>query len=257
MVFSNKREENRVKPILNIYGRRLEQVREIKYLGLHVNDRLTFAGHTEIVEKKLARLQSVLYKNPKFVSPSIGAKLITAMAIPKLMFASTCFHRAPDYALDRLDVIYKRMIRTVYRKPLDTPTSEIYKNTMFLPLTLLRQVQLGSFAVKCLFGHCANYLKGTIQRNEELGIRQRPQREVSEPVEVYHVPHHHKTSSLGNFKIWCPKVLNVIPPNLIEEAGATENGTKLFGRKYKKYLQSLFDELVWSRDLEHFRIYFR
>lgn len=259
MRFSNRRPENRAPLDIEMNGTALEQVPSIKYLGVTIDDQLTFAEHIKQTASKLNHLHGIFSQNKSFISTTVGEKLITALALPRLMYCSTVFHRAAGTHLQRLDVIYRKLIRITYRMDFQaTHTAEIYHNTKFLPLYLLRQIQCAGFAIRCISGHCASYLAHRIRLAHEEERRRRPPRVAATPVELFLVKPWRLQSSLQNFETWAPMILNAVPSHLIDLALTRNNPPKFFGIKYKAYLQNEFKNCNWdvsretSRNLRYF-----
>lgn len=259
MRFTNKRPENRTVLDVQMSGITLEQVASIKYLGVTIDDQLTFGEHIKKSAANLNHLHGIFSQNKSFISTTVGEKLITALAIPRLMYCSTVFHRSAGSHLLKLDVIYRKLIRIVYRMDFQsTHTAEIYHNTKFIPLYLLRQIQCACFAMRCLSGRCASYLIDRIRLADEYGRRRREPRAVAAPVETFIVEPWRLQSSLQNFEYWAPLVLNSVPLHLIEDALARNHPPKYFGMKYKEYIKNEFNNCTWdvsretSRNVQYF-----
>jgi exonuclease III len=247
MLFS-KKIKNRADLILEMNGTQIERVSSLKYLGVLIDDDLTFATHIQATTAKLGHLHRILYNNTSFINTSVGEKLITSLALPRLMYGSTVFHRSPEHCLQDLNIIYKKMLRIIYRLPYDTPTAEIYHHTKFLPLVLLRQIQCAQFAFRCLTANCAAYLIDRFRSAAEEGRRRRPDRAAAAAVERLIVPHHRIDVAKQSFLYWCPVILNTIPEDLINNAIDSRHPVKAFTQKYKIYLIDQFGNSNWSRE---------
>jgi hypothetical protein len=252
MLFSKRQHPSL--PALLMNGIELEKVSSIKYLGVIIDDKLSFNEHINSVCNKLGRFHSILYNNKSFISRKTAESLVTALAIPRLMYAASVFHRTSERNLKSLDVLYKKLIRIVYRLPYDTPTAEIFLNTKFLPLCLLRQIQSAQLAFRSLSGNCATYLRNRITLLGD-DRRRRPERGVATPVERYHVPFMRLELSRQSYLYWCPVLLNNIPHDIISQALNVRHSVTAFTRRYKLYIKNLFIGLQWSRNAEMSRDY--
>jgi hypothetical protein len=248
MVFSKKRQPS--SPHLVMNGTEIEQVTTIKYLGVTLDDNLTFATHIDNVCKKLGHIHSVLYNNKSFITRDTGETLISALALPILMYSSTVYHRCAAIHLRKLDVLYKKMIRIVYRLPYDSPTRDIYRNTKFIPLCLMRQIQAAQFAFRCLSGFCAAYLANTIILSRDDALRRRPPRRVAAQVENYLIPFTRLDIVRQDFVFWSPLLLNSVPVDIIQHALANRRSVEFFTNHYRRHVRHAFLNCVWSRTRE-------
>jgi exonuclease III len=252
MVFS-KRRKNFAIPALVMNNIQIEQVSSIKYLGVLIDDKLSFGPHITSIAKKLGHLHSVIYNNRSIISTPVGEILLTALAIPRLCYASTVFHRASDTSLRELDILFRKMLKIVYRLPYDAPSAEVYSGTKFLPLCLIRQIQCAQFAFRCLIGECADYLQEKIQTTGNL--RRRPHRDAALPVELFAVPRRRLLITEQSYLQWCPAILNAVPRDIIDSAIRCRQPIKAFTEKYRSYIRLQFELTVWSRELETSRRY--
>lgn len=250
MVFSKKR-MNRADPILNINNVEIERVASMKYLGVIIDESLNFGDHIHATASKLNHLHSVFHQNKSFITPNVGRKLIVALAIPRLQYCSSVFHRAAARNIVKLDVIYRRLIRTAFRLDYETTsTNEIYRISELLPLCLLRQVQTAALSFRCVTGICAGYLVGRIVLAEDELIRRRHPRGTAAPVEFYLQPPSRLDVCKQSYIYFGPRILNSIPRQIIEKASESRHPISYFTKSYKTYISRQFYMSHWCREYE-------
>jgi hypothetical protein len=248
MLFSKKR--NPSEPVIAINGVRIEQVDEIKYLGITIDNHLSFGSHLDKTAKKLNFLHSVLFNNKSMITPAVGNILIQALAIPKLQYCSSVFHLAPYHGLSKLDVIYRKLIKTTNRLDYDTTAEIVYKTAKFLPLCLLRQIQAATFAFRCETGISATYLRQSIVTTDDQHVRRRPEREAATPVERYVVPRCRIEVTAQSYATWAPRILNILSEEFLVSCRDSNDPVKSFTRKYKHLIQEEFSASFWERRFE-------
>jgi hypothetical protein len=248
MLFSKK--THPTNPEILINGEPIERVDEIKYLGVIIDKNLSFGSHIDKTAKGLNFLHSVLYKNRSFVKPAIGKILINALAVPKLQYCASVFHRVSGNSLAKLDIIYRKLIKTVYRLDHDATTALVYGPGNFLPLCLLRQIQAASFAFRCETGICAVYLTQKIRSTEAENLRRRPGREAAPAVERYVVPRCRLDVAGQSYVAWAPRILNTIPVDVLDTSRIANNPIKSFTAKYKNIIITEFRASYWERSFE-------
>jgi hypothetical protein len=92
----------------------IRRVDSTKYLGLVINEKLTWNNHIERIEKKLAPINGILWKLKNSL-PKHARKLIySALFLPHLNYLSTIWAFSPCYLLANVQVLQNRALRNVY-----------------------------------------------------------------------------------------------------------------------------------------------
>ena len=85
MIFSGGR---RVNPIsLEINGIQLSQVNDVKFLGIMMDDKLTWKKHIEHISKKIAKSIGIMYRLKPFVNTETLLSLYYTLVYPYLLVA--------------------------------------------------------------------------------------------------------------------------------------------------------------------------
>jgi hypothetical protein len=114
MIFSPAKTSVRPTEVEISPGLTIKRVDSTKYLGLVINDKLTWTNHIERVEKKLAPINGVLWKLKNSL-PKHARKLVyTSLFLPHLNYLTTIWAFSPCYALANLQVLQNRALRNVY-----------------------------------------------------------------------------------------------------------------------------------------------
>ncbi len=113
MLFSGSNFFNKnVSSLQTLQGTVIELVKEYKYLGIIVDDVLSFASHITQMKKKKIKLG--FYFRDKFCfSFNVRKKLVTTTFLPVLDYGDVVYQFAPSYLLSSLDAIYHGALRFI------------------------------------------------------------------------------------------------------------------------------------------------
>ena len=88
MLFHHRRRniENMI-PELQINGYKLERVREFNFLGLLIDENLTWDSHIQKVSSKVSRILGVMYRLKSYIPGHILLILYNTMIMPHLQYS--------------------------------------------------------------------------------------------------------------------------------------------------------------------------
>ena len=112
----------------------IEQVNEIKYLGVIFNDKLSWKSHMQHVCSKLFSGSWALLKLRNYVDTITLKTLYYALIYSYLQYCVPTWGLASTAALDPLVRINKRIIRIITNSPFLSHTNPLFQKLNFLKL---------------------------------------------------------------------------------------------------------------------------
>ncbi len=116
MYFGSRQALNKLNNIsLSIDGQQLEQVKTFKYLGMVLDDALTFEHHITYVCKKANQKNGVLKKIRKFLTQKLCLMLYKSLVLPHFDYVDVIYMTATTEQLNRLQLIQNQSCRVILR----------------------------------------------------------------------------------------------------------------------------------------------
>ena len=199
----------------------LNQVESTKFLGIYIDEHLTFKLHIEHILKKLSKSVGILFKLNSFLPFHILLTLYNTLLLPYFNYGIISYHNAPHYALDRLKICQKRAIRAICRLEYNAHTNDYFKEHKILKLDDIYRVNICSKVFSHLQHPSAYSVSDRLIRNSSLhnyGTRAR---------DDFTVPYYSKTSSQSCFLYQASTEWNKIPHAIKDSRSALGFRTKL------------------------------
>ena len=100
MIFSNRDKDN--ENTVYIRGAALEKVNFIKFLGVTIDDKLSFSRHTTLVKSKIAKCCGIMYRLSNYVPDYIMKKIYSTLVFPYLNYCIAVWGNSSLTQLARL-----------------------------------------------------------------------------------------------------------------------------------------------------------
>ena len=123
-------------------GTPLTRVDYCKYLGLYIDNKMTWEYHIESVYKKLIRLVGIFYKLRSKLPDYCLKSIYFAFVYPHLLYGIELYANTVQSRLDPLEKLNNKILRILQNKPLLTHTSVLYSNYTTLPIRQLFSYQI-------------------------------------------------------------------------------------------------------------------
>ena len=184
---------------LFINGERLEEVDFAKYLGVLIDNKLTWKNQIDAINLKLSKGIGLLAKIRHFVPKSVLRSLFFTFINPHTDYNLLNWGMAPDTYLETVAKKIKKAVRIISFEDNDSPSIPLHKNLNILPLTCSIKVKYAKFMWKLYHNLLPISLSSNFYSNA------RTQYTISES----------RLSSLNEFVTYAGhKVWNDIPENL-------------------------------------------
>ena len=144
-IFDNKLE-------LKLNNCSLSRVNTIKFLGLLIDDRLTFKQHVKELTSKINNINSMLFNRKQFVPLSARRNLYLALVYSKINFSIEIYGSATQSTLQPLLNASNKTLRTLQNKSRFSDVKQLYISYNILPVQLLYKLNIAKIVYKCL--HC-------------------------------------------------------------------------------------------------------
>ena len=165
MVISNKK--NIAKHYLYINDFPIKEVNETKFLGLTLDNKLTFKSHIKHVVSKVAKITYIIYRIKSCVPSNILLQLYNTLAFPHMNYNITVWGSASETALMPLIVQQKRLIRLLCgSQHYLSHTSPMFKELKLLKLNDIYKFNISIYMYRILKGEAPGVIVTEIDKNQ-------------------------------------------------------------------------------------------
>ena len=125
----------------NLYlnGQKIIKVREFNFLGVTINQNLTWKSHTSTLATKIGKSVGILTRLKRFLPTSILKMIYNSLILSRLNYGILAW----GFDMGRLVVLQKKAIRAIFRTKYNAHTEPYFKVHKFLKLTDI-------FTLRCL-----------------------------------------------------------------------------------------------------------
>ena len=152
MIFRPKN-KNDPSPNIIINGSLIEQVDKAKFLGVIIDNKLTWSDHTKNVTKKISKGIGVIIKARKYFNKETLLNLYNTMVLPFLSYCIHVWGRSADIHLDKMYKLQKKIVRIITGVPPRTHSQPLFIELKLMTVHQIYEYYVGVFMYKLYHKH--------------------------------------------------------------------------------------------------------
>ena len=168
---------------IKLNGVKLKPKHEIKYLGITIDEHLTFKSHINIMNAKLKRANNLLALSRHYLPNNLLKQIYYSQFHSHLAYGCQVWGQSPA-SISQTTILQKKAVRLMTFSPRDAPSSPIFKDLKILKLNDLITTNNIIFVHKTINkmspSHFGNYFEPHIP-NHDHDTRNNPSSEYSLP----------------------------------------------------------------------------
>lgn len=142
-LFSNKSRNKNIGNLnLFINNTKIARVVSCKYLGVNIDELLSWKIHIDYIYKKLVKFSGIFYKLRGIVPVFCLRKLYFSFVQPYILYGIEVYANVRSSALNKLHKLNNKLLRILQDKKLRTPVNHLYTAYNILPITLLHEMKI-------------------------------------------------------------------------------------------------------------------
>ena len=118
------------------------QKHSTKYLGITLDDKLTWKPHIENLKSKLARTCYTFYKLRQYTTESTLKMLYHGLVYPHLQYCITSWGSAADYLLSKIFIMQKSIIKIICKRSRQDSSNQLFIKFGLLKLKEIYKLQI-------------------------------------------------------------------------------------------------------------------
>ena len=150
--------------ITTLDGTIIERVTEYKYLGIWLDERLTFKFHITNLASKSRQKIGFLYRNKDSFPPLCRKRIIESIFLSVLDYGDVIYRHASHSVLKILDPVYHSAIRFITDDAYQTHHCNLYDKVGWPSLSKRRDIHWYLFIFKSLIGKQPPYITGMLDQ---------------------------------------------------------------------------------------------
>ena len=143
MLFRTRKKQ--VSQTFNLYidNHLIEQTKEIRLLGVILDEVLSWKSHISYIANKISKSVGIIYRSSFYLSKSSLRSLYYSMIYPYLYYCNIVWASTYKSNLHRIVILQKRVIRIMNRAKYDAHSDPIFKDLEILKFEQIHLLQLG------------------------------------------------------------------------------------------------------------------
>jgi len=143
------RSKKKIIPVLDssikIDNKEITQVTTTNFLGVYVDEHLTFNDHVSIIAKKVAKNIGIISRIRHVLQRPILMNLYNTLILPYLSYCNIVWASNYHSHLTRLTILQKRIVRIICGLKYNQSTSTYFKKLRIMSLLNINNMQTGIF----------------------------------------------------------------------------------------------------------------
>ena len=167
ILFGSSRKLSAIKHLCRIVidNTELVKVTETKFLGVMIDENVSWKAHSEYISSKLAKNVGILFKLRRFLNSNTLLMLYHALIHPLLSYCNIVWGNAAKSHLHKLEVLQKRAIRNVYKTSFRAHTHNLFLRSNILQLDKFNKYDILLFLYKVKHNMLPNCCNVYVTRN--------------------------------------------------------------------------------------------
>ena len=116
----------------------LERVTFTKFLGVIIDEKLSFTRHISYIKNKISKAMGIIIKARKYLNKKSLVNLYHSFVFPYLTYCIEIWGNASDIHFDALIKILKKIVRIISKSAFLAHTDELFKEFNILPVHKLK-----------------------------------------------------------------------------------------------------------------------
>jgi len=182
----------------------LQRVNNVKYLGVMLDESITWSDQMSYLSKKLSRCAGIFSKLRYYVNKEVLIKIYHSLFNSHLQYAILCWGSANLTHLNKLQVLQNRAIRNISKAPRFFRLDNIYLNYRILKVKDLYNLEVCKFMHKHHNKSLPNCFNSFFSISQQRATR-------SSSNLNYNTPFYRSNKGQRSIKFYGPKIWNSIP----------------------------------------------
>ena len=149
---------------INIDKERIENVDSIRYLGITIDNKLSFKNHIDVVNQKLIKFIGLFYTLRKFLSKSQMIQVFKSYVQPVVQYGILIYGNSVLSDISLIDSKLKKLISIIFNKRKFNSVSDLRRKfNLFLAKELhlyeVLKLLIKMLRDECVVSHAKSYLK--------------------------------------------------------------------------------------------------
>ena len=144
-IFLSNRVPEAQEPISIGQNKKLHYSKQIKYLGLWIDETLSWDHHIDYLRNKIRGPIGILRKLNKLIPKRLLRSLFFSLIQSQLQYLTAAWFPTKKKVINPLIILHKRAIKNMYGLPNTFPTEQLYKKFNITSLSNIYNIQICKF----------------------------------------------------------------------------------------------------------------
>ena len=227
MVFRPRQRRQTLDISIQIDNNVIEHVKETVFLGVILNEHLSWKPHILSVSRKVSKSIGIIYKSSFCLPKTSLRSLYYSLVYPYLSYCVSVWGSTYQSNLNRIIILQKKIMRIISKVSFDAPTGVLFKEQEILKFSDIYSYKIGKFMYLFKRGLLPNYFRDMFTLASQ--IHSYNTRNSS----LFYIPHCRTNFRKFSIRFQGPTFFN----SLSREIQNSES-ISLFGKRLKKFLLS-------------------
>lgn len=132
----------------------IDRVNVTKYLGLYLDEYLTWDVHVTKLCKSLMRYFGIFKNLRDSITNSVARQLYHAFIYSRIDYGVQVYGSCSNKLLSKIQILSNKLLKFLLKRHPRTPTNHLYNELKILKVTDIFEVNVLAFVKKCLYGQC-------------------------------------------------------------------------------------------------------
>ena len=210
MIFSKKKSPQRVSIELKIDGEKLSEVDKTKFLGVIIDNKLSWKEHVNYICGKIARGIGVIIKARAFLNKNSLLTLYYSFVYPYYIYCNHVWGCSSAANINRLFVLQKKAVRIICQANYQAHSEPLFKELKLLTVRQINKYLIGQFMHRCYQDLLPPLFDTCFIRNYELH-----QHNTRQVLYYYNIPRVRTEYRKSSIQFRGPSIWNEIMKNKI------------------------------------------